>query len=766
MNHNFPSHLGEKDRAWRIKFCRAAWSTYNRLGTGGFYNSRDEYRVYRDYAMSQQSIGKYKRILNVHESGDQSLLSIDFTPLAIPTKFRNLALSISKKIDYDIGAIPIDTLAQEQVEAYFRKQETRIKLRQELSKINPELIESSPLALKEGEPRDMDELAIQKQYTYKHQLSIEIEQWISAVFEHNDITEVRSTVKHDIFDCGCGGIKESIDSDGSIKIRAVRPEGFICGPATKRDLSDAGWMGEVYSVTIAELRELAGDSFSEEEYSKIASMYRRRSGRGPYEIWRGIGVCDYDDQKVLMLDIEIKTTSEQLFEMSTDKRGNSHVTRISRKRAAKNGFEGVKAIYPEVLQVAKWIVDTEYMFDDGLGTDMKRKKGNLSETSFSYSMFAPNWDVAKQKSTGYMEQCIPIIDQLNLAWFRLQHVVATARPRGVSIELSAIEDVSLGKGGKALTKKEIIELFNHTGNLVWRRIGIDGEQSHYAPIQELENGLGRQAEEYFNLIQKNIQLLRDTLGLNEATDSFTGSRTYGAAVSAALESTNNSLYGLIESDFHIIKSTANSTLVRIQQAVRTGRIHKSYAVALGENSIRFLREGVDLSMHELGIKLYRKATDEERARFMASLDEYAKAGLIDMEDKLIMENMENLKQAGQVLAYRLKKKKEEAIKEKRADMEANARYQAQAAQLAEEEKRKTLDAEARLKAQLIQLEKQWDLKIAQVTSQGTVTGKHIDAAARVESSLLAAESKEHVAETTTKARKEEKDGRVMSDLLK
>jgi len=142
----------EKGREWILKKCKEYWKEYDSLGGFSMYNHREKYRVYRDYAMSKQSVSKYKKLLNVDESGDQSLLSIDFTPIGIPTKFRQLALSITKKVDFEIGATPIDTLAQDQIDKYFRKQEA--KIRQRFISVTPTST-SCPLRWSSGSQRYM-----------------------------------------------------------------------------------------------------------------------------------------------------------------------------------------------------------------------------------------------------------------------------------------------------------------------------------------------------------------------------------------------------------------------------------------------------------------------------------------------------------------------------------------------------------------------------------------------------------------------------------
>ena len=115
----------------------------------------------------------------------------------------------------------------------------------------------------------------------------------------------------------------------------------------------------------------------------------------------------------------------------------------------------------------------------------------------------------------------------------------------------------------------MIDVYETTGNIYYRLKDLEGNVANYRPITELEGGIGAQAQEYFNIIQQNIQLLRDVIGLNEVTDSFAGQRTYSAAVSAGIEATNNSLYGIIEADQEIMQSLAESISLRIHPHTQT-----------------------------------------------------------------------------------------------------------------------------------------------------------------------------------------------------
>ena len=54
-----------------------------------------------------------------------------------------------------------------------------------------------------------------------------------------------------------------------------------------------------------------------------------------------------------------------------------------------------------------------------------------------------------------------------------------------------------------------------------------------------------------------------------------------------------------------------------------------------------------------------KPDDESRARLLAFMQSNLQQGLIEMEDAILIETTDNLKVAQQILAYKIRKRKEE-----------------------------------------------------------------------------------------------------------
>jgi len=318
---------------------------------------------------------------------------------------------------------------------------------------------------------------MQMNYTFKHQMAIEAEQGIKLILEQNKIEQMREKIKEDLFDYGVAGYKEYIDSNGAVKVRTVNPRNILINQCKKKDFSDAAYTGEIIEMTISDLKQAAGNQFSETEYESIAKQYIGWLGN-PKEWPSSLSVYNkgYDKFRIRLLDLEFFSVNEMVYEQRIDRRGNKVFARAKyddkNKRKDKYDRVAFKVVYK-----GKWIIGTNYIFDYGLCTDMKRAKSSLMDTELSYHLIAPEF--YDMKAYGMMEQIIPIADAIQIAWYRLQNAINQSKPKGIMIEMGALEDIPLGKGGKMLSPMKVIDLFNKTGTLVYRKSDAQGRMTNY-----------------------------------------------------------------------------------------------------------------------------------------------------------------------------------------------------------------------------------------------------------------------------------------------
>lgn len=735
----FPNHLipaAEKGHDWILQYCKAAWYSwsYNTPQTI-FFANRFRYETFKQYANGNQAINRYKPILGVDEQATETWLNIDWSVIPIVPKFRRIALGRLNKIDYNIVATPVDSLANEESNEYFASAKAKILLREEAARIDPSLLDSPALRLDPKEAKDLEELEIQMNYTFKHQMAIEAEQGIKLVLEQNQVEKMRQQIREHLFDYGVAGYKEYIDSNGAIKCRVVNPRLLITSYCRKNDFSDAEFVGEVLEMSIADLKQMAGNQFSEEQYEYIAKQNLGQLGNPTdFALSSSIYNRGYDKLKIRVLDIEFFSVNEMVYESRIDRRGNKIYARARYEDRNKRKEKFERVAY-KVVYKAKWIMNTDLMFDYGLATNMKRAKSSLMDTTLSYHLMAPEfWDM---KAYGMMEQIIPIADAIQIAWYRLQNAINQARPKGIMIEMGALEDIGLGKGNAKLTPMQVLDLYNKTGTLVYRKADAQGRMTNYKPIEELENGLGRDVMSYWQIIQNNIQMIRDITGMNEFTDGSTPDpRALTTVAKLAYEGTNNSLAPIVNGEKQLLESLSNAIMLRLQDVVQTGEV-RGYTRALGRNTINFIKVSPNVALYEFGIFLEDRPTDEQRQMLLAELNQYKSVGLLEPEDAFMIQNTDNLKVAQQILAYKIKKRKEEEEAKAIRMQQMNAETQQQSALVAEQAKQQTLQVEGQVKAQieqvkgqmqaeLLKMKYEYEMQLEQLRQTGKVVTKEVE----------------------------------------
>ena len=751
-NTPFPSHLidpKQKGKDWIMQYCKAAWWSWNNESPRNiFYHNRWRYEEQKQYAMGNQSVSRYYPLMGVKDDTDETFMNISWDIIPIVPKFRAMVLNEMAKQDYNIVCTPIDSQANEETDKYFADARAKIMIREQAEQIDPNLLQTPALQLSPKEAKDLEELEMQMNFTYKHNMSIEAEQAIKLILEQNQIHKLRREVREDIYDHGVGGYKEYIDSNGAIKVRKVIPGSVISSLCRKKDFSDALHVGEIVEMTISDLKQMAGKQFTNDEYELIAKNVIGLWGN-PNDVQPTTSTYNrgYDKFRIRVMDIEFHSVNDVVYENKISARGNKvyapapydSVNPVDDDGNTINKYE--RTSY-KVIYKAKWILNTDFIFDYGLCTNMKRAKSNLMDTTFSYHLYAPDfWDM---KAYGVIEKVIPIADAIQLMWYRMQNAINMARPKGIMIEMSTLEDINLGKGGKKLTPMAVLDLFNSTGTLVYRKTDSAGRQGNVKPIEELENGLGRDVMNYWQLLQNQIQLLRDVTGLNELTDGSTPDpKTLTTIANLAARGTSNATYHISQADKWLVETLAEAVILRLQDVVKAKEV-KGYVRGLGGNSVKFIQVNPALSLHEFGIMVEEKPTDEQRQMLMQQLANLGAQGLVEIEDAITIENTDNLKVAQQILAYKVKKRKQEIQKNALQQQQQTGQIQMQSAQAAEEAKQQTLQLEYQLKSQLISMEKQWDYKIAELQVQGKVQASAGADSARLAQKNIEKDGKENV----------------------
>jgi len=698
--NNFPSHdinPSEKGSKWIMQYIKAAWGEFERSNVKMFYGARFRYKEIKDYVLARQSVEKYKKNVLIDEASDSSWVNIDWSIRAIAAKLRDIALSKLVQKGYNIVATPIDLLARDETETYYIKHKAKIRMRDEMLKVNPALAQLPAFAKEHGDPENIQELEMMKDLGVKLKVAMEAEMGIDYVLYRNGFKNLRRADLESLFDYGAGSYKEYVDENNEVRVRDVDIASLVVSACRKADFSDAKYIGELTEVNVCEL------PFDEETRKDIYQA--ARSGN---QTWTSTvsSMTAIDSQTVQVLDMEFFSYNDRVYERRENKSGNELFRRTDYNNKKKGSMvtvagKEVQKYVAKPLQVVykgKWIVGTDYVYDDGLGTYLKRTKPNKATTTLSYHVFAYNFD--RMRALGMMERLIPIIDEYHNTIYKVQNFKNKWVPYIINLDIQAMENVALGASGDPMKPKEILELVFQNFVAMGRRMDVSGQLQNYKMVDIEPTGMHQEYTVLVNDLARILSEMRDVTGLNDLTDGSTpGERTLNYVASLGNEATNNALYPITFADKQLTENLSKGVIQRLVLTVLQGDI-EGVTRTLGDETVRFIRVTKDIADRVWDVKLEDKPTEAQKELLLQQMNIKDNQGLISPDDVIMITETNNLKQARVQLAYSIEKKKKEMQQYELQKMQENGKIQVQSGQAVEAAKQATLALEYKLKTEL------------------------------------------------------------------
>lgn len=758
---NFPDEnidpKRKTEKPFLLQYARAAYSAYGDTPFGSIgWRSRDKYEWVKTYARGSQTIDRYKRVLTPDQDPTNNTLVVDWSVLPIIPKFRRIALGLLEKQNWDVQIDPIDPLAQTELEQQITVMKMKASMREMQKEVmGPEAELPQQIMPAEGEPEDIDGIKIYE-IGLRHKTAMEAEQAIELTFSQNDYESQRRQTLQDLFDYGVSAYKDYRDGE-LVGFRRVDPRRLILSYCTYPDFRDLRYAGEILEVPVAQVIQMSNGELTEQDIQMIyqyASTNQWRPSTPVGNAYYGSYSDFWNRGKVQVLDLEIISADELVREERIDRRGNIIFGRASfedyNNKKDKYKRKQVQGVYR-----VKWIVGTDICFDYGKQYDIKRDPVNMARAKSSYHISA--CDFFDMKTFSRMEAIIPYADAIQLAYYRLQHELNTSVPKGFNINLAALEEVSLSGGGQTMKPSDIIDLYLQRGVLVSRSTSFDGRQIPPA-IQELQGGTGGAIAEYWNLINQNLDMIRQTLGLNELTDGSTPNpKLLTTVAQLAATGTNNALSDIVYSDKQITQSLSEAIIIRVQDIVRTTN-GNTIAESLGKGTVELLRVSPDITRYTFGINIVDKPTAEEKTKLDELIKVALQQGQLDISDVVRLNNIPNIKQAELFLAYKVRKNMEKKQQEAMQMQQQNGQIQQQSAMAAEQAKQQTLQMEYQMKSELEKVKAEMEGKLIELRGQFDLERERIAATGRVESSFVQAKERDaaNIRDNKTKLMQDDK----------
>ena len=527
---NFPDpfahHKIKTKSAYGLKYAKAIEKQWGHSDDERslFRRRLKDFETNRDYANGTQDTSIYKQILNSLDpnNGDGSLLNLDWSPVPIVPKFVKIVVNniLSKKPYPNVKAI--DPLSQSEKDKKRAEMMFAVENKQKLQEYQNLGIEIQA-KLKEV-PETTEEAEIFMDSNIKTAAEIAAQVGTNMTLEWNDFDQrVYRRAVNDLVVNGLAVVKRANDPNYGITEEYVDPAYFFHSYTEDPTFSDLVYAGHVKKISISELKRIAGDEFTEEEYQKIANSvrnkYQNRADKLSYKYYDQTldrTTYGYDEFIVEVMSFEFISVDDVMFEEKTSRYGNKNFYYKGYEYVAPK--ESVFDRKPVAMRSAtvyggNYIVGTDHIYGYGICKNIPKNVHDITKARLSYSVVATNLRRMMPKSL--VSSVIGFADQLQLSHLKLQQAVAKAKPDGLIVDIEGLENVQLGRGGE-LQPLDIQDIYEQTGVFYYRSKNPEGGFQN-PPVRSLDNSI-RNINELIAIYNHNLRLIRDTTGINEAMD--------------------------------------------------------------------------------------------------------------------------------------------------------------------------------------------------------------------------------------------------------
>jgi len=748
MVSEYPSHMidpKEKGYSYILQYVKAANAegrNYMPAMQGNLYYRRLE--EIKSYAIGKQSVNKYKLRLPNDAINNESESNLSWDVVSIICRFREIIIARLLQRNYDITCYAIDPLAKSSEDEVFNQMKIKVMMRQLAMQQNSELAQSTFLKKRDGEPEDLEELAMQQEFGYKEVMCMEAEEGIQLVRHQNMFDEKRKRTIENLVDYGLGGYMQYINENGKVIEEEVSIKNLLVSFCEKNDFSDIVHWGVYRQMNLADLAPYFSPQQMDDIQNRVAGKNNNPNPTTPFvRCWAKYKVC--------VLDFKFLDWDTAVYENEVDSRDNKRFRRTEYQNLQFIKYDEDKGSQTpkymsstkKLVRKCKWICDTDMMFDYGISENQSRKYSSWWDTNLDIQLYSWNFD--NMVFGGLTERLIPIADAFQLGWMKLQNLKAKLIPYIIDIDMNAVDSAVFGGGGKKMEKSEIIDMIFSNFIVLSRKTDLINQNPNYKTVTIQSTGMLDAFVQIYQDMQNCMAMMYDLTGLNQITAAGTpNAKTLVPGYENANISTDNAL-GLISiADRNLMLREADNVFLKIQIAVKLGKV-EGYVKPLGAQTVKFLSINPELSLVEMGIFISDAPTNEERNLFYQELLADEQQGLIEPQDRVRLRGFRNLTQAYRYLAYVIKKRKEENRAFELQKIQQQNQGAMQAGVVVEQEKQKTIMLQGKIDAEIKMMEMEYLFRIEAMKKSSDQDEARIQSTARVISSQIAANAKQAAA---------------------
>lgn len=729
---SFPDPLADtkikEDKAYGLQYAKAIESQWGKMTeANSLYGKRNVvFERSRDYANGTQDTSIYKKLLRTLDpnAGDGSLLNMDYTPVPILPKFVRVVVNkiLSRNPYPNLEAI--DALSSSEKNNKKRRVEIQVEAKKQLQQLKEQtgmVLDMDP----EQIPETLEEAEILFGTNIKTDAEIAAQIGTNMTLSWNNFNDgtFRRCV-NDLVALGLCAVKRSNDPNEGIKTEYVDPTNFIHSYTDDPGFEDLIYAGHVKRMSIADLKRLASSELDEEDFKKIASAVKNKTGndgssfnKTSYNNSLQANEHGYDQYMVDVLDFEFMSVDCIYFEEKENRFGKKNFFMKGFEYEEKPGsvFERSSSkMEISTVYGGSYVMDgADVLFNYGRTKNVPKNIHDISKARLSYSAVATNMRNMMPKSM--VDSCTGFADMLQLTHLKIQQAIAKAKPDGLIIDIEGLENVQLGKGGN-LQPLELHDIYEQTGVFYYRSKNPEGGFQN-PPVREIGNSI-RNINELIGLYNHYLKMIRDATGVNEMMDASTpkGDTLVGVQQNA-IAAGNNAIYDITNASMILFKKVCEDIVKCLQILPTESVLYKVYENAIGSENMSVLSSFNNLPMYNFGVQVVKEMEDQDRAYLEQNIQMSLQQQQLDIEDAIVIRGMKDVNQAERLLVVRRKKRMAAQQQQAMQNSQQQAQIQQASLQQAAQAKMQELQMVAQLDSQKLQLESQLEAQLEQVKHQ-------------------------------------------------
>jgi len=645
-----------------------------------FASNQDTFNKLRLYARGEQSVQKYKDELSIN--GDLSYLNLDWKPVPIIPKFVDIVVNGIAERVYDIKAYSQDPFGVSKRTAYMEDLMIDMK--------NKDLNEYTQAAFgvniiqtpEEQLPDSKEELELHMQLSYKQAVEIAEEQAISTIMNGNKYELTRKRFYRDLTVLGIGAVKNSFTTSEGVKIDYVNPANLVYSYTENPYFDDVYYIGEVKTIPVNELVKQFPD-LTQGELEEIAGQSLRKTGH----YTSSMQFDELDKNMVQVLYFNWKTYAKEIYKVKETASGAAKIIVKDESFDPVMDMEleqrfGKLEKQIEVLYEGAMILGTDKLIKWELAKNMLRPKSDYTKVKMNYNIVAPR--MYKGKIESLVGRITGFADMIQITHLKLQQVLSRMVPDGIYMDADGLAEIDLGNGTN-YNPQEALNMFFQTGSIIGRSMTSEGDMNPgKIPIQEIQSGAGgAKLQSLIQTYNYYLQMIRDVTGLNEARDASTpDAKSLVGVQKIAAANSNTATRHILQAGLFLTAETAEGVSLRISDIIEYSPTKEAFIQQIGSHNVATLEEMANLHLYDFGIFIELEPDEEEKQLLENNIQMALTQQSIELEDAVDLRMIKNVKLANQLLKIRRKKKQKKDQEIQQQNIEAQAKANAEAQQVA------------------------------------------------------------------------------------